>query len=953
MIDQSVTGAARHEIAFVSGDVPDLQNLIAGLREGIEVVVLDPAGDGVNQIAQVLAGRGGLDAIHLIGHGAAGALQLGDAVLDAGYIAAHAGALAGIGGALAAGGDILVYGCDTGAGSVGDAFLHSLADATGADVAASINPTGGTAAGGDWTLEAAVGQVGTASAMGAAGADYAATLQLADGSAYTYGTNTWAFSAMAKDAQGNVYLAHKIDNTSISLKQWNGSGWTELKQLRLADTGDTSLSDDLSLTVNANGKLDLLFRHEKVSGSDYLGSQRGVKLAEFDLNTSTWNVKLIEQATDPLGGKNFDDPMIAAGAGNKLYAVYNFSNGSNNIKFAASTDGGTTWSTSTLLTTSGGRDELKNPKVAVDADGTVHVFFVREDGQNSYYGNLYHISKGPNDSSWSSATKLADGLTSAYAMTDDGQGHFYLGYAVKTVDGANVTTGTNLYMVSNEGGSWSAPSLVLNEPSTDLVGQMQYANGKPYMLVNSSALDGSTAEIYVMRKDGAVWTQGVHGETALPALSLQGSAFGERNFIVTPDGGIVVVAEDSGLRKVYYSAGTSDDFGLPTNAAPVITGLEGDHGSFSAGTLDPVADNAYIDVQLTGPDAVAVTDDSADFAGGSIFIIQTGGTANGSFVLDEGAEITGTLAAGSTISYNGLEVGRVNAVFDGQGGRNLLVEFTTANANKLVAENFIKFLTYSAPTAGTRSFMLTVDDGDGGTSTPAHFSMEGLDVDAPTVTAVTSATSNGSYKIGDVVSIQVQFSENVTVTGTPKLVLETGATDHAATYQSGSGTSVLSFQYTVQAGDSASDLDATASTALQLNGGTIVDAAGNAAELALPAPGAAGSLGANKAIVVDGLAPIDLALSNATVTTLDGAHAVVGQLSSTDATSGDSFTYSLVSGTGATDNAAFEIVGNSLKAIDAAGMGEGVKGRCACAPLMPPATPTKKHCRSRSTRRRR
>jgi hypothetical protein len=201
----------------------------------------------------------------------------------------------------------------------------------------------------------------------------------------------------------------------------------------------------------------------------------------------------------------------------------------------------------------------------------------------------------------------------------------------------------------------------------------------------------------------------------------------------------------------------------------------------------------------------------------------------------------------------------------------------------------------------------------------------GGDTALPGVTAMSSSTADGSYKIGDVVSVQVQFSEAVIVTGTPQLVLETGATDHAATYQSGSGTNVLTFQYTVQAGDSASDLDATATGALQLNGGTIVDAAGNAAELALPAPGAAGSLGANKAIVVDGLAPIDLALSNATVTTLDGAHAVVGLLSSTDATSGDSFTYSLVSGAGAADNAAFEIVGNSLKAIDAAGMGEGVK----------------------------
>ena len=42
-----------------------------------------------------------------------------------------------------------------------------------------------------------------------------------------------------------------------------------------------------------------------------------------------------------------------------------------------------------------------------------------------------------------------------------------------------------------------------------------------------------------------------------------------------------------------------------------------------------------------------------------------------------------------------------------------------------------------------------------------------------------------------------------------------------------------------------------ATTSLALNGGTIRDAATNNATLTLAAPGAAGSLGANKALVVD------------------------------------------------------------------------------------------------------
>lgn len=126
---------------------------------------------------------------------------------------------------------------------------------------------------------------------------------------------------------------------------------------------------------------------------------------------------------------------------------------------------------------------------------------------------------------------------------------------------------------------------------------------------------------------------------------------------------------------------------------------------------------------------------------------------------------------------------------------------------------------------------------------------------APTITNVSSSTANGTYKIGDVITINVQFDSAVNVTGTPTLTLETGATDRVLSYVSGSGTNTLSFSYTVQAGDISADLDYVSSSALSLNGGSIRDGANQAAVLTLAAPGATGSLGANKALVVDGVRP--------------------------------------------------------------------------------------------------
>ena len=89
---------------------------------------------------------------------------------------------------------------------------------------------------------------------------------------------------------------------------------------------------------------------------------------------------------------------------------------------------------------------------------------------------------------------------------------------------------------------------------------------------------------------------------------------------------------------------------------------------------------------------------------------------------------------------------------------------------------------------------------------------------------VTSIAANGSYTTGAVIPVQVVFSEAVIVTGTPQLTLETGATDAVANYTSGSGTSTLTFNYTVAAGHTSADLDYRSTTSLALNGGTIRDA---------------------------------------------------------------------------------------------------------------------------------
>ncbi|MFI5460269.1 MAG: hypothetical protein ACHRXM_33040, partial [Isosphaerales bacterium] len=99
-----------------------------------------------------------------------------------------------------------------------------------------------------------------------------------------------------------------------------------------------------------------------------------------------------------------------------------------------------------------------------------------------------------------------------------------------------------------------------------------------------------------------------------------------------------------------------------------------------------------------------------------------------------------------------------------------------------------------------------------------------IDTTAPTVSAVTSTTANGTYGVSSVITITVGWTKTVVVTGTPKLALNSGGT---ASYSSGSGTGTLTFIYTVAAGQNSSKLDYTSTGALSLNGGTMFDTVTN------------------------------------------------------------------------------------------------------------------------------
>ncbi len=151
---------SRQEVVFIDTNINDYQTLMEGIDPNADVILLDPTRDGIEQMAEILKDRSGIDAIHVISHGNQGELQLGTGVLNMMSMQdAYADELATIHQALTEDADLLIYGCDFGQGDAGSAAARLLAKLTGADLAASTDNTGSLQYGANWDLEYQTGTI--------------------------------------------------------------------------------------------------------------------------------------------------------------------------------------------------------------------------------------------------------------------------------------------------------------------------------------------------------------------------------------------------------------------------------------------------------------------------------------------------------------------------------------------------------------------------------------------------------------------------------------------------------------------------------------------------------------------------------------------------------------------------------------------------------------------------
>lgn len=377
------------------------------------------------------------------------------------------------------------------------------------------------------------------------------------------------------------------------------------------------------------------------------------------------------------------------------------------------------------------------------------------------------------------------------------------------------------YSVTATGGTWSVDTSSATPDSGTLAITDNAANS---VSVTATDAAGNTSDAV---------TQSLAVYSSEPFISI--------NTIATDD--IVNASEDGGnitISGVTANVADTETVTLTVGGVEYTTTVSGDAWSvttvdstlFTEGNITITADvttatqaTTSITYDATLPVVSSITLAEGDYkAGDTVSVTIDAGEA--------GLTLGGTL--------NGDALGTVTDNGDGTYTTSFVVDTDTITAS-ITATDAAGNAT-AAPQTTVTSTNVTIDS-----SVPAVASI--------------SATDD-TYAVGDTVAITVTMDEAVTVdttNGTPTLTLDNGAT---ATYASGSGTTDLVFNYVVAEGDTdSSDLDVTA---INLNSGTIADAAGNNADLTVGT-----ELVDNNAVVVDGNTPGITSNNVAIITTLE------------------------------------------------------------------------------------
>lgn len=269
------------------------------------------------------------------------------------------------------------------------------------------------------------------------------------------------------------------------------------------------------------------------------------------------------------------------------------------------------------------------------------------------------------------------------------------------------------------------------------------------------------------------------GDAAGTITSISGS---DSTYVVT----VSSITGEGSLRLDLKPSGT----GIVDQVPTLIS------GGFTTGTAHVV-------------DRVAPTVASINRVGGA-----TTGASSIDYTITFSESVTGVGTSDFSLTKSGTANGTISGISESGGVYTLTVSGVTGDGTLRLDLN-------NANTGITDTAGNIIADG-GYTSGQVYT----LDHTAPVVNSV-SPPSDSIYRESSSLDFTVFFNEAMTVTGTPRIgvTLGAGGTKYAD-YVSGSGGTSLVFRYIVQAGDADAD-GVTLNGAIDLNGGSLADAAGN------------------------------------------------------------------------------------------------------------------------------
>jgi protocadherin Fat 4 len=290
---------AFREIAFIDPAISHLDLFVAGLRPGVEAVLLPRNRDALAAIASVLEGNAGLDAIHIVAHGRPGELSFAAGALNIKTIDQHRAELAQIGDALGSDGTIALWSCETGAGWQGACFVEALERATGAEIAASQGLIGAASKGGTWNF-------GTERFIAAQAPLTTAAIQTYEGVMATVtttaGTDTFTGTGGANNTTSGTDQINVATGTIQAADSIDGGGGTDT--MTVTTTGD-GVSVDFSVATISN--VENLTTVDQAGGQSYdqtltISAAQWAAFSSIDMNDGSDILNVFVSGTVDISG---------------------------------------------------------------------------------------------------------------------------------------------------------------------------------------------------------------------------------------------------------------------------------------------------------------------------------------------------------------------------------------------------------------------------------------------------------------------------------------------------------------------------------------------------------------------------------------------------------------------------------------------------------------------------